>query len=195
MERAIDSVEEVLQDVRSGKPVIVVDDESRENEGDIVCPAEKITPEILNLMITHARGLVCMPITQERAKELGIYRAPSTDHFQTAFTESVDALTGSTGISVFDRVNTSRTVMDPKSRRSDFGIPGHVFPIAARPGEDDDVPMVGGIALKDHIGDGAACTFHQVYGRDGLMLDGVLVELFDLCACEYLHMGDKITIK
>ncbi|MBO5761397.1 MAG: 3,4-dihydroxy-2-butanone-4-phosphate synthase, partial [Lentisphaeria bacterium] len=104
MTKAIDSVEEVLQDIKAGKAVIVVDDENRENEGDIVCPAETITPEILNMMITHARGLVCMPITQDRAKELGIFRAPSTDHFQTAFTESVDALTGSTGISVFDRI-------------------------------------------------------------------------------------------
>lgn len=134
MDNGIDTVEEVLLDVKAGKPVIVVDDENRENEGDIVCPAEKITPEILNMMITHARGLVCMPITQERAKELGIYRAPSTDHFGTAFTESVDALSGSTGISVFDRVNTIRTIMDSKSKRSDFGIPGHVFPIAAKPG-------------------------------------------------------------
>lgn len=134
MTKAIDSVEEVLQDIKAGKAVIVVDDENRENEGDIVCPAETITPEILNMMITHARGLVCMPITQDRAKELGIFRAPSTDHFQTAFTESVDALTGSTGISVFDRINTIKTIMDSKSKRSDFGIPGHVFPIAAKPG-------------------------------------------------------------
>lgn len=129
-----DSVESVLEDIRAGKLVIVTDDENRENEGDLVCAADKITPEIINFMITHARGLVCAPITEERAKELGIYRAPSTDHFKTAFTDSVDALTGSTGISAADRANTVRTLIDPKAKQSDFGIPGHIFPIAARPG-------------------------------------------------------------
>lgn len=129
-----DSVESVLEDIRAGKLVIVTDDENRENEGDLVCAADKITPEIINFMITHARGLVCAPITEERAKELGIYRAPSTDHFKTAFTDSVDALTGTTGISAADRANTVRTLIDPKAKQSDFGIPGHIFPIAARPG-------------------------------------------------------------
>lgn len=129
-----DSVESVLEDIRAGKLVIVTDDENRENEGDLVCAADKITPEIINFMITHARGLVCAPITEERAKELGIYRAPSTDHFKTAFTDSVDALTGTTGISAADRTNTVRTLIDPKAKQSDFGIPGHIFPIAARPG-------------------------------------------------------------
>ncbi len=129
-----DSVESVLEDIRAGKLVIVTDDENRENEGDLVCAADKITPEIINFMITHARGLVCAPITEKRAKELGIYRAPSTDHFKTAFTDSVDALTGSTGISAADRANTVRTLIDPKAKQSDFGIPGHIFPIAARPG-------------------------------------------------------------
>lgn len=129
-----DSVESVLEDIRAGKLVIVTDDENRENEGDLVCAADKITPEIINFMITHARGLVCAPITEKRAKELGIYRAPSTDHFKTAFTDSVDALTGTTGISAADRANTVRTLIDPKAKQSDFGIPGHIFPIAARPG-------------------------------------------------------------
>lgn len=129
-----DSVESVLEDIRAGKLVIVTDDENRENEGDLVCAADKITPEIINFMITHARGLVCAPITEERAKELGIYRAPSTDHFKTAFTDSVDALTGTTGISAADRANTVRTLINPKAKQSDFGIPGHIFPIAARPG-------------------------------------------------------------
>lgn len=129
-----DSVESVLEDVRAGRLVIVTDDENRENEGDLLCAAEKITPDIINFMITHARGLVCAPITEVRAKELGIYRAPSTDHFKTAFTESVDALTGTTGISAADRANTVKTLLDPSAKRENFGIPGHVFPIAARPG-------------------------------------------------------------
>ena len=130
-----DSVESVLEDIRQGKMVIVTDDENRENEGDLVCAAEKVTPEIINFMITHARGLVCAPITEERARELKIYRTPSTDHFNTAFTESVDALSGTTGISAFDRANTVKSLINSKCQRSDFGIPGHIFPIAARPGE------------------------------------------------------------
>ncbi len=134
MEFQFDSVEDVLQDVRTGKLVIVTDDENRENEGDLVCAADRVTPEVINFMITHARGLVCAPITEARAKELGILRPPSTDHFKTAFTESIDALSGTTGISAFDRANTVRTLIDPKSTRADFGIPGHIFPIAARPG-------------------------------------------------------------
>ena len=134
MDSRFDTVENVLEDVRAGRLVIVTDDEKRENEGDLVCAAEKITPEHVNFMITHARGLVCAPITEARAKELGIYRAPSTDHFKTAFTESVDVLTGTTGISAADRAATIKALLDPAAKREDFGIPGHVFPIAARPG-------------------------------------------------------------
>ncbi len=134
MEFQFDTVEDVLEDVKAGRLVIVTDDENRENEGDLVCAADKVTPEIINFMITHARGLVCAPITEARARELEIWRAPSTDHFNTAFTESVDALSGTTGISTADRCNTVKTLLDPNSRRSDFGVPGHIFPIAARPG-------------------------------------------------------------
>lgn len=134
MEIKFDSVEAAIEDIRNGKMIIVTDDENRENEGDLVCAAEKITPDAINFMITHARGLVCAPITEQRAKELGIYRAPSTDHFKTAFTESVDALTGTTGISAADRANTVKSLLDPQCTRDDFGIPGHIFPIAARPG-------------------------------------------------------------
>ncbi len=133
-EFTFDPVESVLEDVRAGKLVIVTDDENRENEGDLICAADRITPEIINFMITHARGLVCAPVTEARAKELGIYRAPSTDHFKTAFTESIDALSGTTGISAADRCNTIRELNNPAKKRSDFGIPGHIFPIAARPG-------------------------------------------------------------
>ncbi len=134
MDFIFDSVESAIEDIRNGKLIIVTDDENRENEGDLVCAASLITPEKINFMITHARGLVCAPITEERAKELGILRPPSTDHFKTAFTESVDALTGSTGISAADRANTVKTLIDPNAKKEDFGIPGHIFPIAARPG-------------------------------------------------------------
>ena len=134
MRLEFDSVESVISDIRAGKMVIVTDDENRENEGDLVCAAELVTPETINFMITYARGLVCAPITEARAKELGILRPPSTDHFKTAFTESVDALSGTTGISASDRANTVKSLIDPSKRREDFGIPGHIFPIAARPG-------------------------------------------------------------
>ena len=134
MKIEFDSVPSVLEDIRQGKLVIVTDDENRENEGDLVCAAEKVTPAIINFMITHARGLVCAPITEERARELKILRPPSTDHFKTAFTESVDALSGTTGISAFDRAETIHALINPVCQRDDFGIPGHIFPIAARPG-------------------------------------------------------------
>ncbi len=134
MEFQFDTIEAALKDLRAGKMVIVTDDENRENEGDLVCAAELVTPETINFMITYARGLVCAPITEERARELGIYRSPSTDHFKTAFTESVDALTGTTGISAADRANTIKSLIDPRCTKADFGIPGHIFPIASRPG-------------------------------------------------------------
>lgn len=134
MTQDFDRIEDVLSDIRAGKPVIVVDDEKRENEGDLVIAAEKVTPELINFMITNARGLVCMPITEERAKELEIWRHPSTDRYKTAFTESVDAQSTSTGISAADRAKTILTILDPASTNQSFGIPGHVFPIAARPG-------------------------------------------------------------
>lgn len=134
MEIRFDTIESALEDIKNGRMIIVTDDENRENEGDLVCAAEKITPDAINFMITHARGLVCAPITEKRARELAIYRQPSTDHFKTAFTESVDALSGTTGISAADRANTVKALLDPACTRDDFGIPGHIFPIAARPG-------------------------------------------------------------
>lgn len=130
-----DSVESVLEDVRNGRLIIVTDDENRENEGDLVCATEKVTPEVINFMAKYARGLICAPITEERAKELNITRPPSTDHYHTPFTESVDAAEGiTTGISAFDRAYTIRLMMNPETSRKDFVTPGHVFPLAARPG-------------------------------------------------------------
>ena len=133
MSELFDSVESAVEDIRNGKMVIVTDDESRENEGDLVCAAEKITPEHIVFMATYARGLICAPITEKRAEELGILRPPSTDLFHTAFTESVDSRHGTTtGISAFDRAKTVLDLLDPEKK--DFAHPGHTFPIAARPG-------------------------------------------------------------
>ena len=135
MNTPFDSVEAAIEDIRNGKMVIVTDDENRENEGDLVCAAEKVTPEDIVFMATHARGLICTPITEARANELGIARPPSTDMFHTAFTESVDSKIGTTtGISAFDRAKTAHDLIDPERKASDFAHPGHSFPIAARPG-------------------------------------------------------------
>ena len=135
MNTPFDSVEAAIEDIRNGKMVIVTDDANRENEGDLVCAAEKVTPEDIVFMATHARGLICTPITEASANELGIARPPSTDMFHTAFTESVDSKIGTTtGISAFDRAKTAHDLIDPERKASDFAHPGHTFPIAARPG-------------------------------------------------------------
>ncbi len=131
-------IEEILKDVRLGKPVIVVDDEARENEGDLVVAAQFGSPETINFMIKEARGLVCVPLTHERIEELGLdpmYPQASRDPFKTAWRVSVDAAIGiTTGISAFDRARTIQTLVDLKSRPQDFIKPGHLFPLEAKEG-------------------------------------------------------------
>ena len=130
---ALCSVEEAIADLQAGKFIIVVDDERRENEGDLVMPAEKITPEAVNFMVTHARGLLCMPMTQERLSELNIPMVGSehTDgSLPTAFTMAVDYKVGTTtGISAYDRAATIKALIDPKCLPSDLARPGHLFPL------------------------------------------------------------------
>lgn len=126
-----------LKDLRHGKPVIVVDDASRENEGDIQIPADYITPKLVNFMVTHARGLVCvaLPVERLRSLELQPMVAQNSDPYQTAFTVSVNARHGvTTGISAFDRAKTIRTLVHPKTKPQDLVRPGHVFPLQAKPG-------------------------------------------------------------
>ncbi len=123
--------------IRRGEMVIVVDDEDRENEGDLVLAAEKVTPEKINFMAKHARGLICVPMTEERLQELGLtLMVPSDPHENgCAFTVSVDAKLGiSTGISAHDRAHTIKTLIDPATKPEDLVKPGHVFPLRARPG-------------------------------------------------------------
>jgi 3,4-dihydroxy 2-butanone 4-phosphate synthase / GTP cyclohydrolase II len=134
-----DSVEDAIADVRDGKMVIVADDEDRENEGDLVCAASAVTPETINFMATHGRGLICLALTQERADELEL--RPMSEHnteaLGTAFTVSVDAAARfgvTTGISAWDRAKTIEVCMDPESKPADLRRPGHVFPLRARPG-------------------------------------------------------------
>lgn len=131
-----DTIEEALVDLKNGKVVIVVDDEDRENEGDFVALAEKCTPEVINFMVTHGRGLVCAPITEERAKELELEPMveDNTDEYKTAFTVSIDHKSTTTGISAYERSDTIRALIDPETKPSDFKRPGHIFPLIAKPG-------------------------------------------------------------
>ncbi|MBQ4480437.1 MAG: bifunctional 3,4-dihydroxy-2-butanone-4-phosphate synthase/GTP cyclohydrolase II [Victivallales bacterium] len=130
------TIEELVQDLAAGKMVILTDDEKRENEGDLVFAGEFATAEKVNFMVTHARGLVCCPITRERAVELGIGEMThNTDPLGTNFTVSVDAVEEtSTGISAFDRAATIKALADPTKLGSAFHQPGHMFPLIARPG-------------------------------------------------------------
>ncbi|MEW5826629.1 MAG: bifunctional 3,4-dihydroxy-2-butanone-4-phosphate synthase/GTP cyclohydrolase II [Candidatus Bipolaricaulota bacterium] len=130
-------IEEALERTRAGEMLILVDDEHRENEGDLVMAAEYVTPEAINFMVTHGRGLVCAPITEDRARELGLSPmcVDNTALHGTNFTVSVDARDGiSTGISSFDRAETVRRLVDPGARPADLARPGHVFPLIARDG-------------------------------------------------------------
>jgi 3,4-dihydroxy 2-butanone 4-phosphate synthase / GTP cyclohydrolase II len=134
-----DRVEEAIQDIREGRIVIVADDEDRENEGDLVCAAEKVTPEIINFMATHGRGLICLALTPERADELDLrpMAEVNTEAQGTAFTVSVDASARfgvTTGISAADRATTIAVCIDPASVPADLRRPGHIFPLRAQPG-------------------------------------------------------------
>jgi len=134
---ALATIEDAVADIRDGKMIIIVDDEDRENEGDLVCAAEKTTPEIINFMARHARGLICLPLTEERCDELHLTTqvADNTSFLGTAFTVSIDARLGiTTGISAADRATTILVAVDPKSRPQDLARPGHIFPLRAKNG-------------------------------------------------------------
>ncbi|WP_046744491.1 3,4-dihydroxy-2-butanone-4-phosphate synthase [Kordia zhangzhouensis] len=134
----LDSIHEAIEDIRQGKVIIVVDDENRENEGDFLAAAEKVTPEMINFMATHGRGLICAPLTENRCKELqlGMMVSNNTDPMETAFTISVD-LKGSgvtTGISASDRSKTIQALINKNTRPFDLARPGHIFPLKAKEG-------------------------------------------------------------
>lgn len=131
------TVEEAVEDIRQGKMIVLVDDEDRENEGDVTLAAEKITPEAINFMAKYARGLICMPLTEDRCDELHLpLMSPiNTSVHGTAFTEAIDGRLGvTTGISASDRAITILTAIDPKTRPQDLARPGHIFPLRARNG-------------------------------------------------------------
>ncbi len=134
----LNTIEEAIEDIRKGKVIIVVDDEDRENEGDFLAAAEKVTPEMINFMATHGRGLICVPLTESRCKELELNAMVSnnTDIMQTAFTVSVD-LRGdgvTTGISASDRSKTVQALVNPATKPHELGRPGHIFPLIAKQG-------------------------------------------------------------
>ncbi len=134
----LNTIEEAIEDIRQGKIIIVVDDEDRENEGDFLAAAEKVTPEMINFMATHGRGLICSPLTESRCKELDLREmvTNNTDHMETAFTVSVD-LKGNgvtTGISALDRAKTILSLVDSNTKSYDLARPGHIFPLVAKQG-------------------------------------------------------------
>ena len=171
---ALASIEEAVADIRDGRMIIIVDDEDRENEGDLVCAAEKVTPEIINFMARHARGLICLPLTEERCDELHLTTqvADNTSYLGTAFTVSIDARRGiTTGISAADRATTILVAVDPQSRPQDLARPGHIFPLRAksggvlvRPGQTEasvDVARIAGLYPA-----GVIC---EIMNEDGTM--------------------------
>lgn len=136
MEIKFNAIEEVIEDIKQGKMVIVVDDEDRENEGDLVMAAEMVTPEAVNFMIRYGRGLVCVPLTAQRIEDIDLppMVVHNTDSHDTAFTVSVDARNTTTGISAFERALTIKKLIDPDAVPLDFTRPGHIFPLRAKEG-------------------------------------------------------------
>lgn len=129
-------IEEAIEDIKDGKIVVVIDDEDRENEGDLLMAAEKVTPEAINFMATYGKGLICMPLTEEYLKRLNIPQMvkDNTDNHETAFTVSIDHIETTTGISAYERALTIQKVLEKESTPNDFRRPGHIFPLKARKG-------------------------------------------------------------
>ena len=132
----LDTIEEAIAEIKKGKVIIVVDDEDRENEGDFLCAADCVTPEIINFMAKEGRGLICAPLVEERCEALGLdlMVGKNTATHETAFTISIDLLGYgcTTGISATDRSKTIKALVDPTMKSADFGRPGHIFPLKAK---------------------------------------------------------------
>ena len=167
-------IEDILEDLRNGKMIVLVDDETRENEGDLLCAAEFATPEIINFMATHGRGLICAPLSNPRAEKLNLHpQTTSNDALQgTAFTVSVDAATGvTTGISAADRARTIQMLCREDARPADLARPGHIFPIRAR----DGGVLVragqteGGVDLARMAGLKPVAVICEIMNEDGTM--------------------------
>ncbi|MEV9641821.1 bifunctional 3,4-dihydroxy-2-butanone-4-phosphate synthase/GTP cyclohydrolase II [Mammaliicoccus sciuri] len=167
------TIEEALEDLKQGKVVIVVDDEDRENEGDFVALADKITPEIINFMATKGRGLICVPITELKAQQLGLQMMTdhNTDSHGTAFTISVDHLSTHTGISAFERAETIVKMMESRSVASEFKRPGHVFPLVAKSGGvlERTGHTEAAVDLARLAGGSSAGVICEIMNEDGTM--------------------------
>lgn len=192
----LDTIEEALADIKAGKIIIVVDDEDRENEGDFICAAETVTPEIINFMATHGRGLICTPVMKERANELKLNMMvnDNTAMHETAFTVSIDyTLKGcSTGISAYDRATGIKAMTEASAKASDFARPGHIFPLVAKDG--------GVLRRIGHTE--AAVDFARMAGFSpaGVLVeilneDGTMARLPDLRAIADKHNLKLVTIK
>ncbi|WP_348528957.1 bifunctional 3,4-dihydroxy-2-butanone-4-phosphate synthase/GTP cyclohydrolase II [Methanothrix sp.] len=163
------SVEEAIADIRAGRFIIILDDENRENEGDLMMAAEMVTPEAINFMARFGRGLICMPMTAQRLRKLDIplMTSRNTESMGTAFTVSVDArINTTTGISAFDRATTVHVLIDPQTRRSDLVTPGHLFPLQAKEG-----------GVLQRTGHTEACV--DLARLAGLQPAGVIVEIMN----------------
>lgn len=185
-------IPEILEDLRQGRMIVLVDDEDRENEGDLVCAAELVTPEIINFMATHGRGMICMPITEERCDELNLHSQSmdNTARLGTAFTVSIDAREGiTTGISAADRSHTIRVAVDSESRSMDLARPGHIFPLRAR----DGGVLVragqteGAVDLMRAAGLQPAGVICEIMNEDGTMAR--VPELHEYCKKHSLKMS------
>jgi len=185
------SVPEAVEEIRSGRILVVVDDEDRENEGDLTIAAEKTTPEIINFMATHGRGLICLALTAERCDylHLPLMSPRNTSNFGTAFCESIDAMEGvTTGISAADRTRTILKTIDPDCRPSDLARPGHIFPLRAREG---GVLVRAGqteasVDLAHMAGLAPAGVICEIMNDDGTMAR--VPELKEFCARHGLKM-------
>ena len=163
------AISEVLEDLRQGKMIVLVDAEDRENEGDLVCAAEKVTPEIINFMAKYGRGLICLPLPSEKCDSLGLYpqTIENTARFETAFTVSIDAAEGiSTGISAADRSRTIQATIADETKAGDLVRPGHIFPLRAR---------VGGVLVRAGQTEGAV----DLARLAGLKQAGVICEIMN----------------
>ncbi len=177
------TIEEAVEEIRNGRMIIIVDDEDRENEGDLVCAAELVTPEIISFMAIHGRGLICLPLTEERCDELQLHpQTPdNTSSMGTAFTISIEAREGvTTGISAADRAKTILTAVNPSSKASDLARPGHVFPLRAKRGgvlvrvgqteASVDIARIAGLA--------PAAVICEIMNDDGTMARMPELEIF-----------------
>ena len=184
-------IPEVLDDLARGKIIVLVDDEDRENEGDLVCAAEKVTPEIINFMAKFGRGLVCLPLTGEKCDALALHPQvlDNTARFQTAFTVSIDAAHGvTTGISAADRAHTIKTVIADNAKPSDLARPGHIFPLRAREGGAlvRAGQTEGAIDLMKLVGLKPAAVICEVMNDDGTMAR--VPQLLEFCEKHKLNI-------